>query len=181
MARALPDALERRNYLYSDGKRPVDHVGLAERYLEAGRKSDALDFIDRIADPARKDALRAKVRDEALRDGNYFLLNRIDAASPIGEERWRDALKRARETGKLRFALKIARKLGDAAATTELEDQLGIIRPVVTPTDAAGGPPTAIPPQLAGDDVRVPPATPAEAAPLSDAPPQAGDGEAPSS
>lgn len=178
MARALPDALERRNYLYSDGKRPVDHAGLAERYLEAGRKSDALEFIDRIADPARKDALRAQVRDEALRDGNYFLLNRIDAAAPLGEERWRDALKHARETGKLRFALKIARKLGDAAAVEALEDQLGIIRPVVTPTEAAGGPPIAIPPQLAGDDVAVPPAAPTEGAP-ADTPPSSGDGATP--
>lgn len=168
MVRALPDALERRTLLYADPKRVVDHAALAERYLEAGRKSDALDFIERIADPARREALRAKVRDEALRDGNFFLLNRIHAASPLGEERWRDALKRARDTGKLRYALKIARKLGDAAEVEALERDLGIARPAITPLAAASGPPVAAPPAYTGDG----------AGPAPEAPPP-GDGASP--
>lgn len=168
MARPLPDALERRNLLWTEQKRPVDHAAYAERYLEAGRKSDALDFIDRIADAARKDALRAKVRDEALRDGNYFLLNRLEASAPLGEQAWRDALKRARETGKLRYALKIAKKLGDAAEVEALERDLGIVRPAVTPAAAAGGPPVPIPPGVGGS---ASPEGDGAPAPAPDAPP----------
>lgn len=159
MAARLPDALERRNLLWTEQKRPVDFAGLAERYLAAGRKSDALDFIGRIADPAQKEALRAKVLDEALRLGDYFLLNRLGAASPLGDERWREALRRARENGKLRYALKIARRLGDEAEVEALEKELGIERPAATSTEAAGGPPVPIPATIAGDD-GTPPAEP---------------------
>lgn len=129
MARALPDPLERRNLLWAEQKRPVDPVALAERYLESGRMSDALDFVERVPDRERKDALRAHVRDAALREGNFFLLNRLESTSPLGDDRWREALERARETGKLRYALKIARKLGDAAEIEALERDLGIVRP----------------------------------------------------
>lgn len=127
MAQKLPDPIERRHLLSADPtKRAVDHAGLADRYLESGRKSDALDFGEKATDAASKAAIRAKVVAEGISLGDYFLLSRVDNVAPLDQGTWSKALASAKAQGKLRYALKIARKLGDAAEIAALE---AILRP----------------------------------------------------
>lgn len=118
----LPDPIERRHLLSADPtKKPVDHAGLADRYLGNGRKSDALDFGEKSSDAASKAAIRTKVVAEAVQLGDFFLLNRVDLVSPLDEGTWRKAFASAKTQGKLRYALKIAKKLGDTAEVAALE------------------------------------------------------------
>ncbi len=124
-ARGLPDALERRELLYAPQKRSVDFTGLGERYLEQGRLSEALDCFERLEAGARKAAVE-RVRDQAVAAGDAFLLARLDVGSPLDEATWRRAFEAAKAAGKDRFALRIARKLGDAPAIEALERALGL-------------------------------------------------------
>lgn len=126
MAQPLPDPIERRHLLSADAKRAVDHAGLADRYLEHGRKSDALDFGEKSTDASSKAGVRARVVAEAIKLGDYFLLARVDNVSPVDQASWRKAFDSAKALGKLRYALKIARKLGDAAEIAALE---AVLRP----------------------------------------------------
>jgi hypothetical protein len=147
----LPDPLERRTLLQPDQKRPVDHAAIAERYLAEERKSEALDFIDKIDDAVRRDALRARVREAAVALGDFFLLTRLDNLSKIGDADWRKALESAKAQGKTRFAIKLARKVGDTVLAEALEASIGIVRPVVAAAAAAPPIGSAVPDVPAGD------------------------------
>lgn len=172
MAKDLPDPLARRDLLWGEQKRPVDHAAMAERYLEHARYSEAFDFVERVTDAERKDALRARIRDEALREGDYFLLNRVDLVAPVGEARWRDALRKAKDLGKLRYALRIARKLGDQPEVAALEQQLGIVT-AVAPPPGVQAEPVEVPEAPAAPEPAPETAAPAAPSNDGDAPPPA--------
>lgn len=142
MAGGIPDPIERRNLLHLPQKKPVDFAGHAERYLQLGRKSDALDFADKAAPEQRKDLIR-RIREQAVALGDAFLLGRLDVVDPLPEPQrektWREAFETARKKGKLRHALKLAKKLGDAAEVAKLEEQLGIAKPPVPVEAGAPG------------------------------------------
>lgn len=123
----LPDAITRREVVYGRPKRPVDYLALGKAYHEAGRPTDALDAALRIeGDQAGHDALVAAVRDSALERGDFFVLNRIHAKSPLSEAQWKQGFEKAKATGKTRFALKFAKRLGDSAEVERLELELGL-------------------------------------------------------
>ena len=123
----LPDAITRREVVYGRPKRPVDYLALGKAYHEAGRPTDALDAALRIeGDQAGHDALVAAVRDSALERGDFFVLNRIHAKSPLSEAQWQQGFEKAKATGKTRFALRFAKQLGDSAEVERLELELGL-------------------------------------------------------
>ncbi|RMG16962.1 MAG: hypothetical protein D6731_05030 [Planctomycetota bacterium] len=135
MAR-LPDALERRTILYGKPRKPVDFQALGDDYRAAGRLSDACEAYEKI--PA-EDARRARIADlkaQAIGEGDYFVLHRIDArGEALSAEEWRAACEKARAQGKLRYAHKCALRLADPALVAELEEALGIARPLEADED----------------------------------------------
>ncbi|MGE0710012.1 MAG: hypothetical protein AB7N76_25835 [Planctomycetota bacterium] len=125
----LPDALERRNVLYGVPKRAPDYAKLGQRYAAAGRKSDALECFEKVTDQEQRRALIKGVQDEALKQGDYFLLNRTHNQAPLGPSDWLAAARNAREAGKLRYALKAAERAVDDGLVSELKAALGIVEP----------------------------------------------------
>ena len=62
----------------------------------------------------------------ALERGDFFVLNRIHAKSPLSEAQWQQGFEKAKATGKTRFALRFAKQLGDSAEVERLELELGL-------------------------------------------------------
>jgi hypothetical protein len=118
--------MERRELLYASPKRPPDFAALGERYLAAGRQTDALEAFDRVKDEATRLALIGKVTPKGIKAGNFFILNRINGVTPLSDAEWADAYRNAREAGKDHYALKIAQQLGDADKIRESQEALGI-------------------------------------------------------
>lgn len=144
----LPDPIERRDFLHLPQKKAVDFAGIAEAYLGRGRLNEALDFAEK-ADPGRRDPIRRQVREHAVKTGDAFLLSRIEHVSgKVDDDTWRTCLRSAKQLGKQRYALKVARKLEDAKEIEELERALGLWKPpaeVAAPAAPAPGvDPTAI-------------------------------------
>lgn len=135
----LPDPLERRNLLQPDAKRTADFAAIAERYLAEERKSEALDFIEKVEDTAKRDALRARVREGAVALGDSFLLARLAAVTAVDDADLRKALESAKAQGKTRHAIKLARRLGDTALVEQLEVSIGLRPAAVAIIEAAPG------------------------------------------
>ncbi|MEZ6186743.1 MAG: hypothetical protein R3F62_17245 [Planctomycetota bacterium] len=166
----IPDAISRREIVYGEPKRPVDYLALGQAYHEAGRPTDALDCALRIKDdPAGHDALVTAVRDAALTRGDFFVLNRVNGVRELDDAQWRKGFDAAKASGKTRFALKFAKRLGDTAEIQRLELELGLRSP-----DEPAAEPEAAPQVEAKAET---PAAAAEAAPQADE--QAEAGEAP--
>ena len=124
----LPTALERREILYGDNKRPPDYAALGRDYLEAGRRADALECFEKVTDAEAKTQAIRELKQNAIRDGNWFLLRRVHLSQPLSTDEWREAAQRAKEQGKLRYALRSAREAKDEPLVLELEAALGIER-----------------------------------------------------
>ncbi len=97
----IPDPLARRHLIERDLD-PAQALALAEAYLEAGRTDEAIVFL------LKADAGDRLVRlmDEAVADGDAFLLKQIASASrqDPGAERWLALAEKAEQAGKLRYA-----------------------------------------------------------------------------
>ncbi|HVN38486.1 MAG TPA: hypothetical protein VMW19_10005 [Myxococcota bacterium] len=102
MARSkLPDPLARRHLV--ERELPLAQaLELAESYLGAGRRLEAVDFLRKAGASDRLVALRA----EAIADGDAFLLRRVAdamASAPTREE-WQALAQSAERAGKDRYA-----------------------------------------------------------------------------
>lgn len=124
---ALPNAIQRRELLY--GSEKTDFAAEARRYLAEEEHSDALEFALKIPDAGQRGEVVRELRELAQRQGNWFLLNRMDRAEKVPADVWEKAFSAAKSSGKTHYALKIARKLGDQAAIQALELELGLRRP----------------------------------------------------
>lgn len=114
MAKAkIPDPLRRR-HLVEQEMDPARALQIAEAYLEQGRAVESVHFLAEAEAPERLAALR----EQAVREGDAFLLREICAA--LGEEAdaatWRALADAARSTGKDRYA---AEASGQAARLEE--------------------------------------------------------------
>lgn len=125
---ALPDALERREILYGQPKRKPDYAELGKRYAEDGRRNDALECFEKLQDKEQRSALLKDMRDEAIKKGLHFVLNRLNASLPVEPGQWLEAAKNARAQGKLLYALASAKRAEDEKLVAELEQELGIER-----------------------------------------------------
>lgn len=123
---SIPDPLTRRELLHLRQKRPVDHAGIGQAYLAQGRHSEALDFLERIQDAAERARLVGAVRDQAIALGDAFVLARVNGLLPLERGQWERAFAAAKAAGKPRFALRLARQLGDEAEVARLELELGL-------------------------------------------------------
>lgn len=109
----LPTAIEKRDIIH--GKRKgADLRALGERFLEAGRLAEAIDFLER----AEGGEIRlGQVRDLAVAAGDGFLLERIAKARPalIEPVTWERAGDAAIAAGKLRHAVRCFERAGPGA------------------------------------------------------------------
>lgn len=124
---SLPNALQRRALLYGGGG--TDFAAEAHKYMRAEEHSDTLEFALRIEDDAKRGEVLRELRDLAQRQGNWFLLNRMHRAEAVPDDVWRKAFDAAKSAGRLHYALKIAKRLGDADAVGALELELGLRQP----------------------------------------------------
>jgi hypothetical protein len=95
--RVIPDPLRRRHVVESalDAGRSL---AIAEAYLEEGRRLEAVDFLRKAEARERLAALR----DEAVEEGNVFLLRATTDAlgEPPDAGQWERAAARAAATGR---------------------------------------------------------------------------------
>jgi hypothetical protein len=107
-----PDPLKRR-HLVEETLPPARALALAEAYLAAGQRFDALAFLAKAGAPDRLRSLRA----EAVAEGDVFLVREIGAL--LGEEAdaatWSAVAEAAAAAGKERYAAE-ARRLAAARA-----------------------------------------------------------------
>jgi hypothetical protein len=121
MPSSLPSLLERRGLIHGKESQKADHRGLAERYFEAGRYVDALEFFHKANDAEGID----RIRRHAIKEGDVFLLGEIERVThePILPETWKEAASNAERCGKLAFARKGFEKAGDADGVAKLADE----------------------------------------------------------
>lgn len=101
-AKKLLNCLKKRDLLNTQGADAAQLINLGERYLEAGRVCDCIDFFEKAG---HRQGLLDLV-DRCLDEGDYFLyqrLTKILSLSP-GEEQWTQLGDRALAQGKLLFA-----------------------------------------------------------------------------
>ena len=103
----LPDPLERRHLV----ERELDAakaLRLAEAYLEAGRRIEAIDFLRKAEDSEQLESLR----ECALEEGDVFLLRAVAAATGVAPRRpeWQRIAETAEAAGKERFAAEARRQ-----------------------------------------------------------------------
>lgn len=102
MARGrIPDPLERRHWV-ERGLPEAQAQRVADAYLAAGRRLEALDFL---ASVGAEEAL-AGLRREAIEAGDLFLLRAVASASGRAStrEEWVELAEAAEAAGKLRYA-----------------------------------------------------------------------------
>jgi len=125
----LPDALERRNVLYGNPRKVPDFKQLGDDYRSAGRLSDACEAYEKIDDESTRLSLIRDLKNQAISEGSWFILNRIHrTAEPVDAADWKAAFDNATAAGKLHFAHKIAVRLEDPVLIEELEKALGIYK-----------------------------------------------------
>jgi hypothetical protein len=108
MARsAIPDPLERRHLIERELP-PEKAREIADAYLAAGRRGEAVDFLRKANATERLSALRA----EAISDGDAFLLRQVAQASaqPVTQEEWQTLARAAESCGKERYAAEARRQ-----------------------------------------------------------------------
>lgn len=96
----IPDPLTRRHLLEKDlGKSALE---IAEAYLEAGRKIEAIDFLVKAEAGDRLQALA----EEAVEAGDTFMLQAISRATgeEMGQETWNRTAVAAKAAGLERYA-----------------------------------------------------------------------------
>jgi hypothetical protein len=111
---AIPDALSRRHLL--ERQLPPAHARrIADAYLAAERKLEALDFLRRAE---ATDALEA-LREASIEAGDAFLLRQIGAACarPVTRDEWLRTAEAAARQGKERYASEARRSAETAPAT----------------------------------------------------------------
>ena len=109
----------------------------ADLFIRAGKLAQAMMFLERSRDRERL----GRTKDEAVRQGDAFLLHWISRIAPdlVTETEWRDAGGRAMAEGKLLFARECFEKAGDPEkAQKAREDWLKIF-----PSPAVPPPPPA--------------------------------------
>lgn len=124
----LPNALERREYLYGEPKRKPKYETLGDDYAAAGNFSDAVECYEKL-EASKRDAKLKSLRSDAMKEGNYFLLNRIDAHLPLEPSEWHEAARKAQAGGRLLYAYKAAQKSEDEALVDATREALGIAKP----------------------------------------------------
>lgn len=103
----IPNPMARRD-LVEGRLDPARALAIAEAYLEADQVVDAVAFLRKAEARERLEALR----DDAVREGDAFLLKEVSTAlgEPPGMERW-DALAAAAEAaGRERYATEARRQ-----------------------------------------------------------------------
>jgi hypothetical protein len=103
----LPDPLRRR-HLVEQEMDPGRALQLAETYLAEGRAIEAVSFLIKAEAPERL----VELREQAVRDGDAFLLRELSAA--LAEEfdaaTWQALAEAARAAGKDRYAAEASRQ-----------------------------------------------------------------------
>ncbi|MEM4243210.1 MAG: hypothetical protein QXP44_00215 [Candidatus Bathyarchaeia archaeon] len=131
---ALPDYKTKQAMLYAQDARPAELAAWGRRFLAAGWLYDAIDFFKRAN--WREGLLQ--VREQAVREGDVFLVRRLSKA--LGEETeaatWRRVGEEARRLGKLEFALEAFRLAQDRKAMDQIYE---LIRPAAA-ADATSSP-----------------------------------------
>ena len=118
----MPTALERRSLLYGKESVKADHRALGDRYFEAGRIADALEFYGKVQDQAGIE----KVRRFAVENGDAFLLAQIERLTgrALDPEFWREAGRNAENKGRLNFARQAFEKAGDTEAVARFAGEV---------------------------------------------------------
>ena len=98
---AIPNPLERR-HLVERNAAPEASLRLAEAYLAEGRAWEAIVFLNKAG---ARDRL-AELREEAIADGDFFLVREFTRAlrDELPAERWRATSEAATAAGKERYA-----------------------------------------------------------------------------
>jgi len=135
----LPDPIEKRDQIYGDDTTTEQLKDLGDRFLEAGAFTDALEAY--LEGDVREGGDR--VLDQAVEQGNYFLIQKIDEQWPdlVDEDLWKRAGTNAEDAGRLIDAVKLyftgnhteERK----RVEQELEEELGHAIPAVVRADTA--------------------------------------------
>jgi hypothetical protein len=103
----IPDPLERR-HLIERNLDPGRSLEIAEAYLAAGKPVEAVVFLRKAGARERL----ASLREDAVREGDFFLVRELNAA--LGEdleaERWQALAAAAQAAGKERYAAEARRQ-----------------------------------------------------------------------
>ena len=131
----LPDPLAKRDLLYAEDKaKGVDHVAIADAYVDGDRLVEAVQFYERAGAHDRLQKLKSR----AIESGDSALLLVIAAAlkghgGEVGESDWSALAKTALAGGKFAAAAEAfvhAGRPDDAEKAREkLDDLLGRARP----------------------------------------------------
>ena len=125
----LPNALDRRDYLYSKPKRKPDFEALGTEYESVGNLSDSVECYERIEDESTRHRKLKGVRATAIKTGIFFLLNTIDNTLPLSKDEWIETARKAKELGKLQYFYKAAQRSEDEALIDEAREALGLPKP----------------------------------------------------
>ena len=125
----LPNALDRRDYLYSKPKKKPDFEALGTDYEAAGNLSDSIECYERMDDEAKRHLKLKSVRATAIKGGVFFLLNRIDNTLPLSKDEWIETARKAQELGKLQYFHKAALRSEDEALIEVAREALGLPKP----------------------------------------------------
>jgi len=103
----LPDPLQRRHMVEREMD-PGRALQIAELYLEEGRAIEAVAFLAKAESRERL----AELREDAVREGDAFLLREISAvlAEEFDAATWRALAEAARAAGKDRYAAEASRQ-----------------------------------------------------------------------
>jgi tetratricopeptide (TPR) repeat protein len=145
-AQDLPNPIDRRMQLFG-GKPAAETLALGERYLAAGRLSDATDAFEQAKALDRLNEIKRRVlagdtrRPEASGNDLWLLqrLEKIEGAGPTKEE-WRAAGDLALSAGKYLQAATCYEKAGDLAALARAREQVQTLKgELPKPAKSRGG------------------------------------------
>ncbi len=131
-ADALPDPIERRVLLHGEGK-AADLVALGERYLAAGRLSDAAAFFERAKDHGRLADLKRRVLAGDSKD--FWMLVRLErnpATAPSADE-WKQAADAALSAGRYHQAATFYDKAKDEDGARRAREQVQAMKAELPP------------------------------------------------
>lgn len=118
----LPDYKDKQHILYITPKPAKDLIAIGDRYLEANRVADALDFYQK----AQHTLGLEKVKDIAQTEGDVMTYQQVMKAlnRTIATGDWKDIGRRALDKKKYAFALTAFEKSGDAAMLDQIREIL---------------------------------------------------------
>ncbi|MEN8148501.1 MAG: hypothetical protein ABFS86_01690 [Planctomycetota bacterium] len=119
--RVIDNPVVKRNLLYSTKASDGDLNAAAGRFIERERYGEALEFLERTRDAA----LLGKIREEAARHGDTFLLLRVEKLSgeAIPADEWRAVAGTAESHGKYYDAYRALGKAGDEEAAEAIREE----------------------------------------------------------